>query len=58
MAVPLDASSVLTQSPDSASHSRTILSKLPDATCRPSGLKHTDHTVLLCPSSVLTHAPV
>ena len=40
------------------SHSRTALSSLPDATSRPSGLKHTDFTQSPCPSSVLTHAPV
>ena len=27
-----------------SSHNRTVLSSLPDATCRPSGLKHTDST--------------
>ena len=31
---------------------------LTDASCIPSGLKHTDHTELPCPSGVLTHAPV
>ena len=27
-----------------SSHSRTVLSKLPEASCFPSGLKHTDIT--------------
>ena len=44
--------------PVSTSHSRTVLSMLPDATRRPSGLKLTDFTIPRCPSSVLTHAPV
>ena len=41
-----------------SSHSRAVLSLLPDATIRPSGLKHTDFTPSPCPSSVLAHAPV
>ena len=44
--------------PVSTSHSRTVLSRLPDASSRPSGLKHTEVTISPCPSSVLTHAPV
>ena len=47
--------------PYTSSHSRTVLSQLPDATCFPSGLKHTEVTevtALRYPSSVLTHAPV
>ena len=51
-------SSVLTHAPVSTSHSRTVLSWLPEASCFPSGLKHTDLTQSPCPSSVLTHAPV
>ena len=39
-----------------SSHSRTVLSLLPDATIRPSGLKHTERTIPPCPSSVLTRA--
>ena len=39
-----------------SSHSRTVLSLLPDATIRPSGLKHTECTIPPCPSSVLTRA--
>ena len=38
------------------SHNRTVVSTLPDASRRPSGLKHTETTIPLCPSSVLTHA--
>ena len=41
-----------------SSHTRTVWSQLPDASRRPSGLKHTDDTISPCPSSVLTHAPV
>ena len=41
-----------------SSHSHALKSPLPDATIRPSGLKHTDHTSSSCPSSVLTHAHV
>ena len=41
-----------------SSHSRAELSLLPDATIRPSGLKHTEFTPKLCPSSVLAHATV
>ena len=41
-----------------SSHTRAVESPLPDANVRPSGLKHTEGTVLLCPSSVLAHAPV
>ena len=45
-------------SPVSTSHSRTVLSLLPDASRRPSGLKHTEITPRPCPSSILTHSPV
>ena len=41
-----------------SSHTRAVQSPLHDASCRPSGLQHTDHTAYRCPSSVLTHAPV
>ena len=41
-----------------SSHSRAVLSLLPDATIRPSGLKHTELTQRPYPSSVLAHAPV
>ena len=41
-----------------SSHTRAVLSALPDANVRPSGLKLTDLTPCPCPSSVLAHAPV
>jgi hypothetical protein len=41
-----------------SSHCRRVLSALPERTHRPSGLKLADFTLLVCPSSVLTHLPV
>ena len=40
------------QVPEAASHSLTVLSKLPDATVRLSGLQAQYETNIICPSSV------
>ena len=43
--------------PVDASHSRTVLSTLPLASCVPSGLHETDTTLLPCPLRVDKHDP-
>jgi len=50
-------SSVVMHCPDATSHTRTVLSLDPYATCLPSGLKETDITTLVWPSSVVMHCP-
>eukprot|EP01046_Picozoa_sp_COSAG06_P054064 COSAG06_NODE_9519_length_1880_cov_3.705222_2_plen_254_part_00 len=44
-------------SPVAAFHTRTVLSTLADTIFAQSGLKHAEHTQLLCPLSVSTHWP-
>ena len=44
--------------PVDASHSRTVLSTLPLASCVPSGLHETDKTSRSCPLTVHSSAPV